>query len=122
VIDVGSGGLDSSVAARHVGPGGHVIGVDMTDEMLAKSRATATALGLPNIEFRKGLAENLPVDDGWADIVISNGVINRCADKRMVFEEIHRALRPGGILQFADIANGRPVPEAVVSNVDLWTA
>jgi arsenite methyltransferase len=122
VIDVGSGGLDSFVAARHVGPGGHVIGVDMTDEMLAKSRATATALGLPNIEFRKGLAENLPVDDGWADIVISNGVINRCADKRMVFEEIHRALRPGGVLQFADIANGRPVPEAVVSNVDLWTA
>jgi arsenite methyltransferase len=122
VIDVGSGGLDSFVAARHVGPGGHVIGVDMTDEMLAKSRATATALGLPNIAFRKGLAEKLPVDDGWADVVISNGVINLCADKRMVFEEIHRALRPGGVLQFADIANGRPVPEAVVSNVDLWTA
>jgi ubiquinone/menaquinone biosynthesis C-methylase UbiE len=68
------------------------------------------------------LAESLPVDDGWADVVISNGVINLCADKRVVFGEIHRVLRPGGVLQFADIANGKPVPEAAVSNVDLWTA
>jgi SAM-dependent methyltransferase len=123
VVDVGSGGgFDSFVATRHVGPSGHVVGVDMTDEMLAKSRATAVTLDLPNIEFRKGLAESLPVDDGWADVVISNGVINLCADKRVVFGEIHRVLRPGGVLQFADIANGKPVPEAAVSNVDLWTA
>jgi arsenite methyltransferase len=82
VVDVGAGaGFDAFVAARHVGPSGRVIGVDMTDERLAKSRATAAALDMPNVEFRKGLAESLPVEDGWADVVISNGVINLCADK-----------------------------------------
>jgi len=63
----------------------------------------------------------MPVDDGWADVVISNGVINLCADKRAVFDEIHRVLRPGGVLQFADIANGRPVPIEAMRDVDLWT-
>ena len=72
--------------------------------------------------FRHGLAEDLPVEDGWADVVISNGVINLCADKRAVFDEIHRVLRPGGVLQFADIANGRPtVPIEAMRDVDLWT-
>jgi ubiquinone/menaquinone biosynthesis C-methylase UbiE len=94
----------------------------MTDEMLAKSRATATALGLSNVEFRKGLLEDLPVEDGWADVVISNGVINLCADKKMVLSEILRVLRPGGRFQFADIANGKPVPDAAIKNIDLWTA
>ena len=78
--------------------------------MLDKSRETAAALGLDHVEFREGLAEALPVEDGWADVVISNGVINLCADKRAVLDEIRRVLRPGGWLQFADIANGRPVP------------
>jgi ubiquinone/menaquinone biosynthesis C-methylase UbiE len=68
------------------------------------------------------LAENLPVDDGWADVVVSNGAINLCADKQVVFKEIYRVLRPGGHLEFADITNGRPVPEAAVQNIDLWTA
>ena len=68
------------------------------------------------------MAENLPVDDGWADVVVSNGAINLCADKQVVFKEIYRVLRPGGHLEFADIANGRPVPEAAVQNIDLWTA
>lgn len=123
VVDVGSGaGFNSFVAARQVGPTGRVVGVDMTDEMLSKSRSTAAALGFDHVEFREGLAENLPVEDGWADVVISNGVINLCADKRTVFADIHRVLRPGGHLQFADIANGRPVPEAAISNIDLWTA
>jgi arsenite methyltransferase len=99
-----------------------VIGVDMTDEMLAKSRSTAAALGMQHVEFREGLAEALPVDDSWADVVISNGVINLCADKRAVFAEINRVLRPGGVLQFADIANGQPVPAGAISNIDLWTA
>jgi ubiquinone/menaquinone biosynthesis C-methylase UbiE len=99
-----------------------VIGVDMTDEMLAKSRSTAAELGMQHVEFREGLAERMPVDDSWADVVISNGVINLCADKRAVFSEIHRVLRPGGILQFADIANGQPVPAAAINNIDLWTA
>ena len=79
-------------------------------------------MGLDHVEFRQGLAEHLPVEDGWADVVISNGVINLCADKRTVLGEIYRALRPGGHLQFADIANGQPVPEAAVQNIDLWTA
>lgn len=99
-----------------------MIGVDMTDEMLAKSRPTAAALGMHNVEVREGLAEALPIDDGWADVVISNGVINLCADKRAVFAEIHRVLRPGSVLQFADIANGQPVPAAAINNIDLWTA
>ena len=73
------------------------------------------------MEFHEGLAEKLPVKDGWADVVISNGVINLCADKRAVFTEIHRVLRPGGVLQFADIANGRPVPTEALRDIDLWT-
>jgi SAM-dependent methyltransferase len=122
VVDVGSGaGFDSFVAAHAVTSTGAVIGVDMTPEMLAKSRATATQLGLSHVEFREGYAEALPVDDGWADVVISNGVINLCADKRAVFAEIHRVLRPGGTLQFADIANGRPVPPEALRDIDLWT-
>ena len=122
VVDVGSGaGFDSFVAADHVGPAGRVVGVDMTAEMLDKSRETATLLGLDHVEFRDGLAEALPVDDGWADVVISNGVINLCADKRAVFAEIRRVLRPGGWLQFADIANGRPVPPEALRDIDLWT-
>jgi arsenite methyltransferase len=90
--------------------------------MLAKSRATAARMELRNVEFREGLLEQMPVEDGWADVVISNGVINLCADKRRVFEEIRRVLRPGGRLQFADIANGKPVPASAVRNIDLWTA
>ncbi|MFD2091450.1 methyltransferase domain-containing protein [Blastococcus deserti] len=122
VVDVGSGaGFDSFLAAQQVGPDGHVIGVDMTPEMLDKARTTAAELRLENVEFRAGLAEALPVDDGWADVVISNGVINLCADKRAVLTEICRVLKPGGWLQFADIANGRPVPEGALRDIDLWT-
>ncbi|HWH28718.1 MAG TPA: methyltransferase domain-containing protein [Mycobacteriales bacterium] len=122
VVDIGSGaGFDSFVAATMVGATGRVTGVDMTPEMLAKSRANARALGLRNVEFREGLAEQLPVGTAEADVVISNGVINLCADKRAVFDEVVRVLRPGGILQFADIANGRPVPEGALRDIDLWT-
>ena len=122
VVDVGSGaGFDSFIAATQVGPTGRVIGIDMTPEMLTKSRATAEQLQFGHVEFREGLAENLPVENGWADVVISNGVINLCADKQAVFAEIHRVLRPGGTLQFADIANGRPVPIEAMHDVDLWT-
>jgi arsenite methyltransferase len=122
VVDVGSGGgFDSFVAAAQVGPDGQVIGIDMTAEMLAKSRQTARTLGLGHVQFRDGLAEALPVEDAWADVVISNGVINLCADKQTVFAEIFRVLRPGGRLQFADIANGRPVPAEAMRDIDLWT-
>ena len=123
VVDVGSGaGFDCFVAAHHVGPSGRVVGVDMTEEMLSKARTTAASIGFDHVEFREGLAEDLPVESGWADVVISNGVINLCADKKSVFTEIFRVLRPGGYLAFADIANGQPVPEAAVQNIDLWTA
>jgi SAM-dependent methyltransferase len=122
VVDVGSGaGFDSFVAAVQVGDTGRVVGVDMTPEMLKKSRATAEALGFAHVEFCEGLAEDLPVEDGWADAVISNGVINLCADKKAVFDEIHRVLKPDGWLQFADIANGRPVPPEALRDIDLWT-
>jgi len=122
VVDVGSGaGFDSFVAAHAVTETGAVIGVDMTAEMLAKSRSTASQLGLTHVEFREGFAESMPVDDQWADVVISNGVINLCADKRAAFAEIRRVLRPGGVLQFADIANGRPVPPEALRDIDLWT-
>ena len=122
VVDVGSGGgFDSFVAAAQVGPAGQVAGIDMTAEMLAKSRQTAEGLGLAHVQFREGLAEALPVEDAWADVVISNGVINLCADKQAVFAEILRVLRPGGRLQFADIANGRPVPAEALRDIDLWT-
>ncbi len=122
VLDVGSGaGFDSFIAASQVGPAGSVIGVDMTQEMLDKARTTASMLGCDNVEFREGFAESLPVEDGSVDVVISNGVINLCADKRAVFDEIRRVLRPGGWLQFADIANGQPVPPEALRDIDLWT-
>lgn len=123
VVDVGSGaGFDCFIAARKVAPRGEVIGIDMLPEMLERARRAAQMQGLANVGFREGLIEQMPVEDGWADVVISNGVINLCADKRAAFAEIWRVLRPGGRLQFADIANGKPVPESARANVDLWTA
>lgn len=123
IVDIGSGGgFDCFIAAEQVGPEGQVVGLDMTDEMLEKSEMTASEMGYDHVSFKKGLAEELPFEDGWADVVITNGVINLCVDKPIVFAEIFRVLRPGGHLQFADIANGKPVPDAAVRNVDLWTA
>ncbi|HEY7749880.1 MAG TPA: methyltransferase domain-containing protein [Aestuariivirgaceae bacterium] len=123
VVDAGSGGgFDCFVAAHQVGPTGKVVGIDMLPEMLEKSRQTAQSMGLENVEFREGLLEQIPVADGWADVVISNGVINLCADKKRVFSEMWRVLRAGGRLQFGDIANGKPVPESALRTIDLWTA
>lgn len=122
VVDVGSGaGFDTFVAAEQVGSQGSVVGVDMTGEMLARARHNAELLELVNVEFREGLAERLPVPDGWADAVISNGVFNLCADKRTVFAEASRVLAAGGWLQLGDIANGTPVPEEAIREIDLWT-
>jgi len=122
VVDAGSGGgFDCFVAAHQVGLQGRVVGVDMLPEMLEKARATAALMGLSQVEFREGLLEEMPVEDGWADAVISNGVINLCADKRQTFAELWRVLRPGGRLQFGDIANGKPVPAGAMRDIELWT-
>ena len=122
VVDLGSGaGFDSFLAGIAVGTRGRVIGVDMTSEMLLKASDTATAIGAENVEFREGFIEDLPVEDGWADVVISNGVINLAPDKRQVFDEIWRVLKAGGVVQFADIANGNEVPEEARRHIDLWT-
>jgi SAM-dependent methyltransferase len=123
VVDVGCGaGFDSFIAAAQVGTRGRVISVDMTPEMVSKAQDTTAALGLANVEFREGLAEALPIEDGWADVVISNGAINLCTNKQQVFAEIRRVLRPGGVLQFADIANGRPISPEALRDIDLWAA
>ena len=123
VVDIGSGaGFDCFVAARQVTQAGRVIGIDMTEEMLKKSRTTARTMELEQVEFRKGLVEEIPVENDWADTVIGNGVLNLCADKQRVFAEINRILKPGGVLQFADIANGKPVLEVASTNINLWTA
>jgi len=123
VLDVGSGGgFDSLIAAEMVGPRGRVIGVDMTEAMLNKSRSVAKKMGLNQVEFRYGLAESLPVDDASVDVVISNGVINLCPDKYGVFREIFRTIKPGGSLYLADIVVHKPVPEGAKEEVDLWTA
>lgn len=122
VVDIGSGGgLDSIIAARSVGGDGAVVGVDMTDEMLDRSRHSAQELGLGHVDFRRGYAEELPVPDGWADLVISNGVFNLIPDKHRAYREVARVLRPGGRLQAADICVEKPVPEAAKEDIDLWT-
>lgn len=122
VVDLGSGaGMDAFLAARAAGPEGYVVGIDMTPAMLTKARTTAAELGLDNVDFCEGHIEDLDIDDGWADVVIANGVINLAPDKTAVFAEAHRVLRPGGVIQFADIANGRPVPEEARRHIDLWT-
>lgn len=123
LLDVGSGGgFDCFIAEQVVGPTGQVIGVDMTEAMLEKSRATAREIGLAQVEFRQGLVEELPVPDGSVDVAISNGVINLCTDKRRAFQEILRVLKPGGRLLLADIVVHQPVPDPAKANVDLWTA
>jgi len=123
VLDLGSGaGTDSFLAAAVVGETGYVTGIDMTEAMLTKSRATMASLGLGHrMEFCHGYIEDLPIADGWADVVIANGVINLCPDKSAAMAEAWRVLRPGGAIQFADIANGQPVPEEARRHIDLWT-
>lgn len=122
VVDVGSGGgIDSLIAARMVGRAGHVVGVDMTPAMLEKARAGAAESGMDQVEFREGYMERLPVPDGWADVVISNGVLNLTPDKPAALREMFRVLRPGGRLQVGDILVDRPVPEGAKKKIDLWT-
>lgn len=123
VLDVGSGsGTDSFLAALHTGPKGQVIGVDMTDAQLEKARRLAGEGGFSQVEFRRGFVEKLPVDDDAVDVVISNGVINLCPDKAVVFREIARALRPGGRLALADIVTDTQLPHGIKCDAALWAS
>lgn len=122
VVEVGSGaGMDALIAARQVGPAGRVVGVDMTEAMLEKARANALLVGAANAEFRRGLAEALPVPDGIADVVLSNGVINLCPDKEAAYREVFRVLKPGGRVQIVDVAVNTAVPEDGREDIALWS-
>ena len=122
VVDVGSGaGFDSLIASRLVGSAGRVVGVDMTPEMLSKARAGAEAMRATYVEFREGLAESLPIPDNFADVVISNGVLNLTLDKTETLREWFRILKPGGRLQVGDILVEREVPNSALDDISLWT-
>jgi arsenite methyltransferase len=122
VVDVGCGaGIDSLIAAGMVAPDGRVVGVDMTPAMLAKAQRAASEANLETVEFRHGYGEALPVADSWADVVISNGVLNLMPDKGAALAEMARVLRPGGRLQIGDILVEKAVPDNAKQQIDLWT-
>lgn len=122
VVDIGCGaGVDSLIAARMVGPEGQVVGVDMTRAMLEKARASARGAGIENVSFREGYGEELPVPDGWADVVVSNGVLNLMPDKITALREMARVLKPGGRLQIGDILVQRAVSDRAKQRIELWT-
>ena len=122
IVDVGSGaGIDSLIAARMVAPHGEVIGIDMTHAMLEKARRATEESGLQNVEFRMGYAETIPIEDGWADVIISNGVLNLMPDKQAALKEMRRVLKPGGRIQIGDILVQKEVPEDARQEIDLWT-
>ena len=122
VLDLGSGaGTDSLIAAQMVGQQGHVTGIDMTPEMLAKARGAAAAMRADNVEFVESEAEQLPFADASFDVVISNGVVDLVPDKDAVFAELYRVLAPGGRMQIADVTIQNPVSEEGRRKIDLWT-
>jgi SAM-dependent methyltransferase len=121
VVDIGSGaGMDCLIAGRQVGAEGRVVGVDMTDEMLARARQGAREAALAQVSFERGDMARLPLEDESVDVVISNGVINLAPDKTAVFAELYRVVRPGGRLQFADIIIGTELSENARNDIELW--
>lgn len=123
VVDLGSGGgLECFIAAKQVGETGHVIGVDMTPEMLARAREAGARMGLANVEFREGYIEQMPVADATVDVIISNCVINLSPDKPRVLGEMHRVLKPGGRIAISDIVTKGQIPNVLKANMELWSA
>ena len=123
VLDLGSGaGVDCFLAARQVGSTGRVIGVDMTPEMVSRARRLAQDAPAPNVEFRLGEIEHLPVADNSVDVVISNCVINLSPDKVQVYREAFRVLRPGGLLAVSDVVATRPIPEELRQDREVWSS
>ncbi|HLA06935.1 MAG TPA: arsenite methyltransferase [Anaerolineales bacterium] len=121
VLDLGSGaGLDCILAAQKVGETGHVIGVDMTPEMIERAQANVKKVNLKNVEFRQGYLENLPVDSNSVDVIISNCVINLSPDKEKVFNEAFRVLAPGGKLAVSDIVTDGELPETIRKSLSAW--
>lgn len=122
VVDVGSGaGFDTLIAARLVGPHGRAIGIDMTPEMLERARVGATSMKLTNAEFQEGFADELPFSDEFADVIISNGVLNLTPDKSKTLKEWARVLRPGGRLFIGDIVVEKKLSQEALDNISLWT-
>jgi SAM-dependent methyltransferase len=122
VLDIGCGcGLDSQMAALYVGPTGHVCGVDLSKEMLAVAQTGLDASGPTNVELIEGMAEALPVESNWADLVISNGVLNLAFCKRSAFAEVARVLKPGGGFQAADLILVKELPQELRDDQFAWS-
>jgi SAM-dependent methyltransferase len=123
VVDLGSGaGLDSLIAARAVGPSGHVVGIELNPRMIETAETNRQETGYSHVEFRQGRIEDPPVEDGWADVVISNGVINLSFRKGKVIREAFRMLKPGGRVSLVDVVSARPLAPSIVNDPKLWAS